>query len=117
MQTFNDVGRPSALPLARRKPCEGEEPIACFFKAVGNGAVPQAPFAQKRLASLLHFLERICVDHVSVVCRDLIMEPPGRVREQISVLVHCAALRRHVAPASMRGAVSASRHVNAFRRV
>jgi hypothetical protein len=35
MQTFNGVGCPSTLPLARRKPVEGEEPIACFFKTVG----------------------------------------------------------------------------------
>jgi hypothetical protein len=45
IQTFNGVGRPSTLPLARRKPCNREKSIACFFKADRNGAVPQAPFA------------------------------------------------------------------------
>jgi hypothetical protein len=81
MQTFNSVSCPSTLPLARRKPGEGEEAIACFFKAVSNYAMPQAPFAKENLASLLHFLERICIDHISLVSRDLIVEPLGRVRE------------------------------------
>jgi hypothetical protein len=44
MQTFNSVGRPSTVPLARRKPRVGEEPISSFFKVVGNDAVPCALF-------------------------------------------------------------------------
>jgi len=45
MQTFNGTGGPGSFPSARRTPCKGEKPIACFFKAVDNGAVPQAAFA------------------------------------------------------------------------
>jgi hypothetical protein len=39
------IGRPSTLTLARRKPCNRKNPIACFFKAGANGAGPQAQFA------------------------------------------------------------------------
>jgi hypothetical protein len=34
MQAFNSVGRASALPLARRKAREGEEPIASFVQVL-----------------------------------------------------------------------------------
>src|SRR5215831_7008784 len=38
------------------------------------------------------------VDHVVVVGRDLLMQAPGCVSEQVAVLVDRTALRRHVAP-------------------
>src|ERR1700730_13097255 len=38
------------------------------------------------------------VDHVVVIGRDLLMQPLGRVGEQVAVLVDRAALGRHVAP-------------------
>jgi hypothetical protein len=49
ISTFNGVGRPRALPLARWKPREGEQAVPGFFKAVGNRAVPYPPFAQNAL--------------------------------------------------------------------
>jgi hypothetical protein len=42
MQTFNGS---VVRALFHWLTCKAQKPIACFFKAVGNGAVPQAPFA------------------------------------------------------------------------
>src|SRR6266542_3481977 len=88
VQTFDSIGCSGAFPLARRKPGEGEEPIACFLEAVGNRAVPQAPLAKESVAPLVDLLRRVGVDHVGVVGGELVMEPFGRVGERIAVLVH-----------------------------
>jgi hypothetical protein len=39
VQALDRVGGANAAPLARRQPCEGEEPIAGLGKAVGNSAM------------------------------------------------------------------------------
>ena len=41
MQTFDRIGRASASPLAWRQTGEGEEPIAGFLEAIGDGTVPE----------------------------------------------------------------------------
>src|SRR5215204_6078723 len=48
-------------------------------EAVGNGPVPQPPFAQEGLPALLNVFGRRGVDHVGVVGRDLIVEPLRRM--------------------------------------
>src|SRR3954454_1810427 len=79
VQAFDGVGGPRALPLARWQSREGEQLVASLLQAVGNGAVPQPPFAQERLSALLDVLGRRGGDHVGVVGRDFVVEPLGRM--------------------------------------
>ena len=55
VQSFDRICCSRALPLARRQPSEGEQPIAGFFQAVGDGAMFEPPFADERLAAGFYF--------------------------------------------------------------
>lgn len=48
VQPLDRVGGANAAPLARRQPCEGEEPIAGFLEAVNNSAMFEPPFADEQ---------------------------------------------------------------------
>ena len=54
--------------------------IAGLLQAVGDGSVPEPPFAQEGLPALLDVLGGGGVDHVGVVGRDLLVQPLDRVR-------------------------------------
>src|SRR5208337_2252373 len=77
---------------------EGEQPVAGLLEAVGDGAAFQAPFAEEGLAPGFDLLSRRGVDHVAVVVGDFLVQPLGRVSEQVAMLVHRAALDRRVRP-------------------
>ena len=95
MQPLDRIGRARAAPLARRQSCEGEQPIAGFLQAVGDGAVLKPPLADEGLAADFNLLARGGVDHVGVVGGDLLVQALGGVREEIAMLVNRAALDRH----------------------
>ncbi len=52
---------------------KGEQPVAGFLQAVGDGAVLEPPLADEGLAADFDFLTRGGVDHVGVVGGDLVM--------------------------------------------
>src|SRR5262249_30033675 len=83
-----------------------EELVAGFLQAVGDGAVLEPPFADEGFAARLDLLARLGVDHVVVVGTDFLMQPLGRMRQQIAMLVNCAALHRDVAPHRAASALS-----------
>ena len=58
----------------------------------------EPPLADERLSSCLDFRLRRSVDHVGIIGRDFLVQPLGRVRQQVAVLVHRAALHRNVRP-------------------
>jgi hypothetical protein len=58
----------------------------------------EPPFADERLPARLDLLGRRRVDHVGVIRRDLVVQTFRRMREQIAMLVHGAALNRHAVP-------------------
>ena len=88
VQSFDRIGSPRAPPLARRQSSEGEEPVAGFLQAVGDGAVLEPPFADEGLAAHLDLLTGRRIDHVVVIRGDLVMQALWRVREKVPVLVH-----------------------------
>src|SRR5438105_10592787 len=88
----------SALPLAGRQPGEGEEPITGLLEAVGYCLAFEPPFAKEGAAALFDLGWRGGVNHVVVVGRDLVVQPRGRVGQQVAMLVDGAALGRHIAP-------------------
>ena len=47
VQPLDRIGGAYAAPLARRQPGEGEQAVAGFLQAVGNGAVFEAPLADE----------------------------------------------------------------------
>jgi hypothetical protein len=98
MQPLDGVGGAHAAPLTWRQPREGEEPVAGFLQAVGDGAMLEPPFADKRLAPRLDLLRRRHVDHVVVVGGDLVVQALGCMRQQVAVFVDGAALNRHAIP-------------------
>ena len=49
------------------KPGEGEQPLARFFQAVGDGAAFQSPFTNQRPAARFDLLCRLGADHAGVV--------------------------------------------------
>jgi hypothetical protein len=51
VQSLDGFGGSHALPLVRRQACEGEELVAGFFQAVGEGAVLEPPLADEGLAA------------------------------------------------------------------
>src|ERR1700719_3648036 len=75
-----------------------KEPITGFREAVGHRLAFEPPLADEGGSALLDFCSRGGVDHVVVVSPNLLMQPLGRVGEQVAVLVDRAALGRHVAP-------------------
>ncbi len=95
-----------------RQSREGEQPIAGFLQAVGDGAVLEPPFAKERLAARFDLPARLGVDHVVVIGGDLVMQALGGVREQVSVLVDRAALDRHAIPDSGNRLVEAGGAIN-----
>ena len=98
VQTFDCIRCPRAAPLARRQSCEGEQPVAGFLQAVGDGAVFEPPLADEGFAASLDVLWRRRIDHVAVVGADLLVQALGSMGEQVAVLVNCAPLRRHAVP-------------------
>jgi hypothetical protein len=48
---FDRIGSPRASPLAWRQAGEGEEPIAGFLEAIGDGTVFEPPLAGESLAA------------------------------------------------------------------
>jgi hypothetical protein len=82
--------------MARREAGEGEEAIAGFLQAVGDGAMTQPPPADEGLTAGLDFFGRGGVDHVGVIGGDLVVQALGRVREEVPVLM--TPLNRHAVP-------------------
>src|ERR1700720_3713298 len=109
VQPLDRIGRARAAPLARRQSCEGEQPIAGFLQAVGDGAVLEPPLADEGLATGFNLLARGGVDHVGVVGGDLLVQALGGVREEIAMLVNRAALDRHAVPDDGDGLVEPRR--------
>src|ERR1700756_5955682 len=89
-----------ALPLADGQPGEGEQPVTGLLEAVGYRLAFEPPFAQEGSAALFDLGRQGGVDHVVVVGRNLVMQPRGRVGQQIAMLVDGAALGRYIAPQS-----------------
>src|SRR6202008_2900087 len=87
MQTLDRVRCSRASPLARRQAGEGEEALAGFLQAVGDGAMTQPPPSDEGLTAGLDFLGRGGVDHVGVIGGDLVVQALGRMREEVSVLM------------------------------
>src|SRR4051812_33799915 len=58
-------------------------------------AAHQPPLTQEALAPRRNLLRALGIDHVVVIGRNLVMQALRRVGEQIAMLVHRAALRRH----------------------
>src|SRR4051794_13689293 len=81
MQTLDRVRCSRASPLARRQAGEGEEALAGFLQAVGDGAVTEPPLSDEGLTAGLDFLGRGGVDHVGVIGGDLVVQALGRVGE------------------------------------
>src|ERR1700751_6033653 len=98
MEPFDRVGGAHALPLAARQSGEGKEPITGLLEAVGYRLAFEPSFAQKSPAPVLDLDGGSGVNHVVVVRRDLVVQPLGRVGEQVAVLMDGAALGRHIAP-------------------
>ena len=98
--------------MARRQSCEGEQPIAGFLQAIGDGAVLEPPLADEGLAAGFNLLARGGVDHVGVVGGDLLVQALGGVREEIAMLVNRAALDRHAVPDDGDGLVEPRRAVD-----
>src|SRR5438046_2558517 len=98
VQPLDRVGGASAAPLTWRQPGKGEEPVAGFLQALGNGAVLEPPFVEEGLAARRDLLTRRRVDHVVVIGGDLIVQTLGCVRQQVPVLVDRAALDRYAVP-------------------
>ena len=98
MQTFNCVRRPRAPPLARRQSSEGEQAVAGFLQAVGDGTVLKPPFADEGLAAALDPFAGRRIDHVGIVSGNLLVQALGCVGEQVPMLVDGASLNRNVIP-------------------
>jgi hypothetical protein len=98
--------------LARWQAYEAEQAVSCFLQAVGNGAMLEPPFADKGLAANGDLLRRRRIDHVVVVCGNLVMQALRSVRKQVSVLVDRAALHRHAVPDRGDGVVEPRRAID-----
>ena len=84
--------------MAWRKAREGEKAISRFLQAVGDGFAFEPPFSQEGFALGLDVFGCGGIDHVVVIGRDLLMQPVGRMGEQVAMLVYGAALDRRVGP-------------------
>src|SRR5947209_3578490 len=84
--------------LADGQSGKGEQPVTSLLEAVGYRFAFEPPFADEGPPVRLDFRSGGGVDHVVVVGRDLLVQPMGRVSEQVAVLVDRAALGRYVAP-------------------
>jgi len=58
-----------------REPREGEQLVARFLQAIGDGAAFQPPFADERLALRLDLRLRAGVDHIVVIGGDFLVQP------------------------------------------
>ena len=85
-----------AIDLAAAR--EREKAIAGFLQAVRNRAMAQPPLANEGLAAPLDLLRGLGVDHVGVVGADLVVQALRRMRKQVPMFVHRAALHRRVLP-------------------
>jgi len=88
MQAFDGVGCADRFPLAFGEAREGEQPVARFFQAIGDGAAFEPPFADEGLSPRLDLLLRLGVNHVGVIGRDFLVQPIWRVGEKVAVLVN-----------------------------
>jgi hypothetical protein len=52
VQPLDCIRRSRATPLARRQAREGEQAVAGFFQAIGDGAVLEPPLADEGLVNL-----------------------------------------------------------------
>jgi hypothetical protein len=86
VEPFDRVCSARAAPLARRQTREGEEPIAGFLQAVGDGFVFEPPLANEGFASRFDLFARVRLDHFVVVVDDFLMRTLRGVREEIPVL-------------------------------
>jgi hypothetical protein len=84
--------------IGRAGSARSEQLVAGFFKAVRDGRAFQPPLADEGFASRLDFRLRRGVNHVRVVGRDFLVQPLGRVRQQVAVLVNRAALDGNIRP-------------------
>ena len=62
----------------------------------GDRFALQPPFPQERRAALLDLRLGLRVDHVAVVLGQLIVQAPGRIAEEVAVLLDRAALDRRI---------------------
>ena len=62
VQPLDRVGGANAAPLAWRQMGEGEEPVAGFLQAVGDGAMLEPRFADEGLPACLDLLARRRID-------------------------------------------------------
>jgi hypothetical protein len=76
------------ISLVRWQTGEGEEAVAGFLKAVGDGPVLEPPPADEGFAARFDLFARCRVDHIFVVGVDLFMRALGGVREEITVFMH-----------------------------
>ncbi len=119
VQSFDGVGCSDRFPLVARKAHEGEQAIAGFLQAVGDGAAFEPPFADEGLALCLDFLTRCGVDHVGVIGRDFLVQTLRGVGYEVAMLVHCAALNRRAGPKRRQRFIKARPAIdnNEFRRL
>ena len=80
VQPLDGIGGARAPPLTGRQPPEGEQPVAGFLQAIGDGAMLEPPFADEGFAPRLDLLAPCRVNHVVVVGGDLIVQPLWRMR-------------------------------------
>jgi hypothetical protein len=112
VQPLDRIRCADAAPLARWQAYEGEQAVSCFLQAVGNGAMLEPPFADEGLAAKRDLLGCRRIDHVVIVRGDLLVQALRSMREQVSVLVDCAALHRHAIPDRGDGLVEPRRAID-----
>ena len=98
VQPLNCIRGPRAAPLAWRQAGEGEQTVAGFLQAVGDGAVLEPPLTDEGLVANLDLLRRCRIDHVVVVGADLLVQALGGMGEQVAMLMNGAPLHRHAVP-------------------
>ena len=97
-QAFKELKNDLSIRPTWRQAGEGEEPVAGFLQAVGDGFVFEPPLADEGLAVLFNLFAGFRVDHFVVVVGDLLMQALRGVGEEITMLVHRAPLHRHAIP-------------------
>jgi hypothetical protein len=79
VQSLDRIRSPRTTPLARRQPGEGEQTVAGFLQAFGDGAVPEPPLADEGLAAGFNLLLGIGGHFV--------VQALGCMRQKVPVLV------------------------------
>jgi len=84
--------------------------VGGFLQTVGNGAMLQPPFSDEGLATNRNLLGGRGIDHVVVICGDLVVQAlRWGMGEQVSVLADRAALHRHSVPDGGNGLIESRR--------